>query len=92
MSYRIMNHEMRREIRSHIESSARKQSFTLEQHTIENLINKRVQAIGKEMATGTTGFVDWDGITRRAYQDQQEGKEQLAELGSKLPASWRDDE
>lgn len=91
MSYRIMNHEMRREIRSHVEASAKKQGLVLEQHTIENLINQRVQAIGREIATGQPQFVDWDGITRRAFNEQQEGKEQFAALGSKLPASWRNE-
>lgn len=92
MSYRMVNHEMRREIRLHIEAAARKQGFALEQHTIENLINKRVQAIGKELATGKPAeFIDWDGITRRAHEDELESHERLGHVGVQPSPSTLDD-
>jgi len=74
----IMDHNLRRSIRSHIVAACDKRGIALANNVIENLINNRIKEVAEEIATGTRApFVNWDDMVVRAYHLQEDGRQAL---------------
>lgn len=86
MSYRIMNHEMRMEIRSQIIQACTRNNLPVDFGMVENLTNRRIQNIGREMAVGESKPVDWDKMVLDEHKTWTEGREKLQEFAMKAEA------
>lgn len=74
------------EIRQHIYQSCNKQNIFLANNVVENLIRKRLEDIGTEMATGKRArWVDWDSLVKQAWVEQEQSRQKFATLAEKLP-------
>jgi len=75
MSYRITNHALRREIRDKVVAAAKKQDLELQEHQIENLVNRRSAQIGEQLAEGQPTVVDWDAEITALKAEMKQDKE-----------------
>lgn len=85
MGIQQMNHEMRRQIRSHIIHACDKLDIVLSENTIENMIAARISELTAEVVSGhSPGYINWEDKVKVAHKAEIEGMNKFREKAIKM--------